>query len=658
MDINGKTSKELFKTAYNMHAQGQVSGAYQLYRQLLECEDINKVDLYYMYSIALYQLGYFDESLEYLEKVLQIKVDYPPALNQKGVVLQQLQRHDQAQICFGRAIQVQPEYIDAYLNLAKLHMSVSNTEGALKALGNVLKFQPEHFPVLASIAQIYQGKRAHEQAREYYARAIAVEPENVGVLFQQGLVLKALGMYEDAIICLKKALSLQPGEIEIPLQLADVFFKNQQMESAREVLKKLYEMHPHNPRSINAYVAFLIDAKEGFPQAFTILDQLLKNNPRDLNALNMLGLYYMANHEFKKAKEAYEKVLQSDSSQLGTWINLGNLYKREGKLVESEKCYQSALELNPEHPNTQWALSLVLLHLGRYKEGWRYFSARYREGNTHFGHLYRKFDLPFYTGKEDISDKALLLYVEQGYGDAIQFFRFLPLIAKECKCIYFLVHEVLFTLFEENVSSANVIFLNSSVDMDSIEVDYQVPVMDLAKIFDLEMTSVPFAEGYIRKSDHLCEASMKKRIGIVWKSTSISRTSGERSLSLRQFLSLFEDRDDLSIHSFQKELSGEETSLMQQKGIEELGTTFHDFMDTAKAMSCMDLVITVDTAVAHLCAAMGKETWILVATESDWRWGLEGDTTPWYATAKLYRQVKFGQWDSVLERLRKDLEEY
>jgi hypothetical protein len=312
--------------------------------------------------------------------------------------------------------------------------------------------------------------------------------------------------------------------------------------------------------------------------------------------------------------------------------------------------YNKAIALKPDYADACWNQSLCLLLLGRFEQGWRQHEWRKRRNEPV---ATRSFPQPLWLGEEDIAGKTLFIWWEQGFGDTIQFCRYAKLAETRGAKVIMSVQQPLRRLLMQISPTIQII------DQDEVptDFDYHCPLLSLPLAFGTTLATIPAPQQYLKAEEELRAAwaarlppKTKPRIGLVWSGRKDHKNDHNRSMELQQFLPILSaDADSICL---QNEIRDKDLAVLRQSGrIAYFGEELRDFSDTAALLDLMDLVITVDTSVAHLAGAMGKPVWILLPYSPDWRWLLDRDDSPWYPSARLFRQQQLGNWAAVIDRV-------
>jgi Flp pilus assembly protein TadD len=387
--------------------------------------------------------------------------------------------------------------------------------------------------------------------------------------------------------------------------------------------------------------------------------------PDCAEAYNNLGVLAGEREDYAEARRFYEKALTLRPRYAEAVYNLGIALAAMGKYQKAVHRYEQTLVLNPNHPRARFNLSLTRLLLGDLPGGWKEWESRWL--TPQLAPALRKFPQPAWNG-EALSGKRILLYAEQGLGDTLQFIRYVPMVAAKGASIVLEVQTPLLPLFRplldswtkgDNHAVETGIILAAGDELPSF--DTHCSLMSLPAIFNTTLSTIPSVAGFLQ-----CERTFVRdkapglRVGIVWAGSPTHKRDRTRSLPLAVLRPLL-DLPDIQWVSLQK---GPPSAQLRESGaddaaflrIEDATAEFHDYADTAAAINGLDLVITVDTSVAHLAGAMGKPVWVLLPKQlPDWRWLLERKDSPWYKSARLFRQKTAGDWAGVVVTLREEL---
>src|SRR5215470_14888685 len=578
----------LFAEGLALHQAGRLSAAEKIYCQILQSQP-DHFDSLHLRGVIFHQRGNHAEAVSQIDFALRSNPDHIYALNNRGVILHDLKRFDEALASYDRAIAVRPDYAEA----------LSNRGNTLQALQRL------------------------EEALASYDRALTVRPDYAEALSNRGNTLQALQRFEEALASCDYALTFRQDHVE-----ALVYRGN-----ALHMLKRLEE-------------------------ALASYDRAVAIRPEHAEALSNRGLTLHELNRFEEALASYDRALTVRPDYAEALSNRGITLVGLQRLQEALTSYDRAVDLKPDYAEAHFNRSLALLLQGNYADGWEEYEWRWKGGAK--GARLRRFDCPQWRG-EDLVGKAIFLYDEQGYGDAIQFLRYVPLVALRGGRVILEVSQALLRLVERLDGAAQVFASGGTVP----SVDFYCPLLSLPVAFSTTIANIPSGVPYLAADSAEVAAWSRRlvdlegvRVGLVWAGSSrpglpeADRIDRRRSITLRHFAKLADVRG-VSFVSLQKGQPRSQTlspppGLLVHDWTDEL----HDFGDTAALIECLDLVISVDTSVVHLAAALGKPVWLLNRFDTCWRWLLGRDDSPWYPTLRQFRQPKPGDWDSVVMDVR------
>ncbi|WP_373535648.1 TIGR03032 family protein [Microcoleus sp.] len=375
----------------------------------------------------------------------------------------------------------------------------------------------------------------------------------------------------------------------------------------------------------------------------------LELQPGYLMARYNLGLVYLEQEQWKEAIIELEQVIATDPNHAESYNNLGVISQHEHRLNQAIEYYQKAIEIRYQFPDPHFYLGMALLQMGEYTQGFAESEWRWQTNN------FTPFicPQPLWDGS-DLSGKTILIHTEQGSGDAIQFIRYIPLVAeRKCRIILVCIPDLM-PLF------ATIPQINKMIpagDIATSEFDVYAPLMSLPHILGTTLDTIPAQIPYLAVPDknsafpilHLSQSN-KLKVGIVWCGSPTHKNDRNRSSQLDDFAPILRI-ENIDFFSLQKVTKPTDVAKLQEFNVCDLSYYLRDYGDTARAIAQLDLVITVDTSVAHLAGALGKPVWTLLCYSPDWRWMLERNDSPWYPTMRLFRQSKPRDWVEVFNRV-------
>jgi tetratricopeptide (TPR) repeat protein len=391
--------------------------------------------------------------------------------------------------------------------------------------------------------------------------------------------------------------------------------------------------------------------------AENVFRRALVADPQQPRYFYKLGVVLAKQERFPEAAEALMNALRLNQAFTPAYTNLGFCLNELGHIASAREAFRIAETLDPDDPIPVLNGGIAALALGDYTAGWEQFEARWNL--PAYAKFRRDYRAPLWQGG-DINGKTLFLYAEQGFGDALQMARYVPLVAARGARVVLEVFPALVRLFASLPGVAQILPQGETPPA----FDLHCPLMSLPRAFGTEITSVPAAIPYLaadpRRIDYWrtrLPQGKRLNVGLVWAGRASHENDRNRSLPLRKFENLWR-RADIGWVGLQRPLPAADTETVAALGLLNLGEQFTDFAETAAAIMALDLVISVDTAVAHLAGALGKPVWLLLPFYPDWRWLMGREDSPWYPSARLFRQAQHKAWDPVLERVNAALNEF
>jgi tetratricopeptide (TPR) repeat protein len=502
--------------------------------------------------------------------------------------------------------------------------------------------------------------RAHEQAdfekaQRLYDAVLRYQFDNFDALHGLGQIHYRCGRFDTALALIQTALKADIDRADGFASLGLVFHALARFKEALASYDAGLRIEPDSTELLNRRgVALLELGRPG--EALEAFDRVLAADSCHFDALGNRGNALLKLNRPTEAVAAYDMALRIAPENAQLLTNRAVALRRLDRPHEALMSASRALVNSPDFAHARFVESVARLTLGDFAAGWRGYESRWKVGLL--ASQRRTFTAPLWLGKEPLDGKTILLHAEQGSGDTIQFVRYAPLLAaRGAKKVVLEVQRELARLLSSIPGVAAVIVRGDKLP----NFDCHCPLLSLPLAFGTELASIPLGIPYIRPAEadiaawRLRLPQRRPLVGIVWSGGRFHDNDINRSMRLATLAPLLE-LPDVSFVSLQHDVREEHAaSLRTCTNVVQLGNQFRDFADTAAVIALLDAVISVDTAVAHLAGAMGKPLFLLLPFAADFRWLREREDSPWYPTARLLRQPKFGDWDSVVAALRHEL---
>jgi Flp pilus assembly protein TadD len=489
----------------------------------------------------------------------------------------------------------------------------------------LLRQAPDDVGTLCLLAKIAVDARQIAAGMKWARHAVSVDPRSAEARYVTGRLFEAEGQLPEAEAAYREALGLAPDDARMHNNLGCVLHMQGRLDAALASYRRALELDPAQPEAGQNYASIV----------------------RDEGAL-------------EQAVAGYLRQTESNPNDAAALTNLANTYRELGRYAEALDAYERAIRVDPDHAEAHFSRSFVLLIRGDYDAGWKEYEWRWRI-NTYNAPL-RRFARPMWDGGS-VADGPVLLHAEQGFGDTLQFVRYAALVARRCPSVVLECQPELKSLLATVKGVGSVVAQGEILPRFSA----QVPLMSLPSLFGTTLDNLPWQGPYVHADPARVEAwrplvsaePSRLKVGLVWAGRPQQWDDRKRSITLAMLAPLAQV-GDLAFFSLQKG-EGAAQAAAPPAGMRLLDLTdrIQDFSDTAALIAHLDLVVTIDTSVAHLAGAMGVPVWVLVAHAPDWRYHLERGDNPWYPTMRLFRQDRDGDWSEPIGRIAvalKDLE--
>lgn len=542
-------------------------------------------------ALAQYEAGRFAEVEPLSLKVLAVDAHHADALYVLGMAAFKTGRFELAVRMIGRAIAVNDRQPFFHANLGNALQAQGKTDEAVVSLERALAINPNHVEACFNLGNIYFVQKKYDEAAACFKRAVGARPEYADAWCNLGNVLKTQRKLDESVDSYEHALALLPDHPDLYCNLGDALHLRGNLEEAVTCFKRTMALNPDHSKACNC---------------------------------------------------------------------LGNAYFDKGMLKESVAHCARAVELSPEFYDAQMNVSLLQLLQGEYLSGWRNYEVRWKVYPA------RQVDRPLWQGAAApdgpaspaarIQGRRILLHTEQGLGDSIQFLRYVPLVHAAGGTVVLDVPPRLRRLAAQLPGVAALVTTGDPLP----PFDCHCPLMSLPQAFATTLDTIPARVPYLAAPAEALQAAATlpwhegvMRIGLTWTGNPSHPKNWSRTIPLALLEPLFKLD---GAHFFSLQMGPAVAELAAAKAdITDLAPVTGDMADTAAQMAHLDLILTVDTSIAHLAGALGKPTWLLLPALPDWRWLLDREDSPWYPTVRLFRQPKAGDWQSVVETLQRAL---
>jgi tetratricopeptide (TPR) repeat protein len=553
-------------------------------------------------------------------------------------------------------LRLRPDWPDGHYELGLSLAALGQSDRALRAYRQVLALAPDHAEALVNLGVTLAQRGQMVEAEHHLRRAAEVRPDFARAHHNLGIALAQQGRGDEAITSIRRAIATDPSYAEAHATLGNLLADLGRRDEAVAAYREAIRLRPGYPEALSD-LGWALTQMGRCAEAVVLLRQATHLRPSFVDAHNNLGLALADLGCHDEAMACYEEALRLDPHHAPALANLGSACRETGRLEEAIAWYEHALRLEPNSPSTHWNLGLACLHRGDFERGWQEYEWRWRKPRAGL----RPFREPCWDGGP-LAGRTFLLWCEQGLGDVLQFVRYAPLLKARGARVVLECPGLLVPLLRTLPGVDQ--FVAEGEPLPPFDV--HVPLLSLPQRLGTTLATVPAEVPYLSADAALVarwrprlEAASGFRVGICWQGNPHHKWDRHRSVPLHRFLPLAEIQGVRLV------------SLQHGPGVEQLRAacgriavldlseardrSAGAFQDDAAMIAGLDLVITVDTAIAHLAGALGAPVWVALAKVVDWRWLHERDDSPWYPTMRLFRQRRLGDWEPVFERMAEAL---
>ena len=593
--------------------------AISLYKEILS---INAADLdaHFFLGNSLSSLRQFDEAIQSYDSALKVEPSSAACYINRGIAMHQLGRYLDAIGSYNAALAINPEDSLAYNNRGNSQNEMGQLVEAIASYDQAARINPNYAMAFYNRGVVFDKMQDRAAAVISFASAIQIDQSLTQAYFMKANALSALGKYDQAIPAFEKALSLDASMGGAWNNLGIAFHNQQRYQDA----VKSYEM------------------------AITL-------NAQDAIAWSNLGNTQNAMMQKEQALDSYTKAIEIQPNFIDAIVNRSIVLQSLGKYEDALSGYSKVLELSPNHVESLWNQGLSRLTLGNYEQGWLGYEQRWLRVKP--SSPLRNFQQNLWLGSEPIKGKTILLHAEQGLGDSIQFARYIKAVSSLGATVVVEVQKALLNIFKDLAGIDVLIAAGDPIPQFDLHCPFMTLPLALSSHFGFSINGAKYLNADPERVDYWKQRlgiTKKLRVGLVWSGNINHGHDEKRSVTLKEILSYLPS--DIEYISLQKEIrEGDRSVLLENPQILHFEEELRDFSDTAALCALMDVIISVDTSPAHLAGALGCPLWLALSVGPDWRWGLEGERTDWYDSARLYRQSQLGDWGDVFKRIGSDL---
>lgn len=601
-------------------------------------------------ALACHQSGKLAEAESYYRQVLRLYPDQADANNLLGVLLFQTNRTKEGLQYLGRAIELKPQESMFFYNYGVALRAVGDQANAIRMLSTSVQLKPDHMDAISQLAEIYQKTNEWDKAIAMLEKASSLHPLDVKLLRRLGDLLHHVKRYQEAVVVLRKALGIAHDDPYMHHQLGLCLQATGDHDGAIACYSKCLEIKADIAPAHNNLAILYADRSDNEKAIQHYLKALEINGGLFQTKCNLGGLYRKTGR-LDESIRWLESAVEQKPDCGEAWCNLGNSLGDLGKMDRAMECYRIAILNQPDYAQARLNRAIGLLRAEKFEEGWVEYEWRYKLKEC----PKRSFSKPRWDGR-DLKGRTLFVHAEQGLGDTLQMIRYVKSLHDQGEHIVLECQKALVPLLTANGVAKEVVGLGNKLP----DFDLHIPLMSLPSLLFREMGFAGEPNPYLMADSTRVEkwkAEVQKlaglKIGIFWQGNPDFKQDTLRSIPLKSFQPLMQIKA-ATIVSLQKGFGSEQIKELPEGSLtqfEDMDSEGGAFMDSSAILPFLGLLVTSDSAIAHLAGAMGIRTYLLLPTNADWRWFTEGSECPWYPNTTLVRKKSGESWEDTIQRV-------
>ena len=682
--------QRLFADGLAFHRQDRLEHAMAAYEQVLKLMPGHVGALHHV-GIVAFQFGNYHIAAGFLRSAIGIDPALPAVHCDLGNAYKELGKNDDALHAYGCALALDANHLDAGFNRAITLHEMQRYEEALEAYAQIIACHGEDAALLNNIGMIQYSQAHHEQALASFDQALAIDARYLDAHANRCQVLEAIERFDTAMAGYTQMIEIAPHVCEGYFKRALLQMRLGRPEQAMADAEEALRVAPSNPEG-HRIRGMALHAQHRFAAAVDSFNAAVKLNTADAAVYDQRGLALTAQRQFTLALASHERAIELDNNMVAAHLHRAAVLRELGRLESAAQGYSRALELDadsaeawtgraivlamlghddealdayrhalaldPDYAPAYWNRSHLYLRNGQFEQGWNDFEWRVKANNL--SAQTRASAAPRWQGTESLEGKTILLYAEHNVADTLHTCRYVGLVAARGATVILEAPQELAPLLTKLKGVSQLVITGEPLPA----CDFECPLPSLPFVFDTTLGSIPSIPRYLASDPdkvahwaNVLGERTKPRIGIVWGAPAADAGSAQRSIRLADFGRLFGANCQFVV--LQTEVNAIDRAVLgMKKNVFQPGAAVADYGDIAALCEIMDVIVTIDGAIAHLAGALGKPTWVLLPTvAADWRWLRERADNPWYPSATLYRQPHNDDWSAVLDTVLTDLRE-
>jgi tetratricopeptide (TPR) repeat protein len=647
------TLQQALETASAEHRAGRLDSAQRIYEQILQYQPTH-LDTLVAAARLNHQLGRVEHAIEYMRRAVAVAPDRTDILANLGMLQAMTERFDEALPTLRRALALNPKLPEVHNNLGNVLRQKGDLPGAIAAYQTALHHAPNYVDAQVNLGIALVSANDPQAAIPVLQRAAGMAPENIDVRVNLGEALRREGRNAEAIPLFQAAMAKRPNEAEIPALLGQALIGVGDVRGAIEAYQRAVSLNPNHAEALS-YMSVAYAIANDLDAAYQAAGRAVQIKPTSGEVQNNWGHILQKLGRADEAIAAYRESLKLTPHYPEPQNNIASTLWDTGKFEEALAEMHKASAMSPGHAAIDANLGMMMLTLGDFENGWRVYEARLE---VIPGVLDKQTAKPRWDGS-DPAGKTIVLESEQGFGDSIQFARYVPMLAARGARVIVQCQPHLKRLLQTVAGVGQIVLADEPLP----QFDAYARMLSLPGLFNTDLATIPASVPYV-SADPLRVVEFRERlaaeppgfkVGIAWAGNPVHGNDRDRSIAM-QALAPLALVPGIRFFSLQKGEASRQAQLpLGDATVIDWTNDLTDFADTAALVQNLDLVISIDSAVAHLAGALAAKTWVLVQYVPDWRWLLNRTDSPWYPTMRLFRQSIKGSWNEPIAQMAEGL---
>lgn len=666
VDLPSSSSKldEKLREAVIFHRKNRLAQAERMCDQILAI-DSQHASAIHLLGLIAFKKNQPQKAMELIQRAIELDEAHPLFYRSLADILQQLGQLQESINAYQQLLSIVPNDHSAWNDIGHLFKLQGEIDEAYRHFQKSIVILP-NFPAFYNLGLLLQEQGQMEESVACYKKSIAINPNFAQAYNNLGNVFQGIGQYDEACSHYQKAIQINPEYFEAEANLGMVCMKMEKLNQAIEHFQRALRLNPGSPETYNN-LGLLLQKQGDIEKATFYFRRALTMDADFPEAYTNLGNILLEEGKTDKAIALYNKAIGIDPDHLEAFLNLGGAQHCQGDVKWAVQSYQRALSIDSNHVEAHSSYSMTLLTIGRFFEGWKHHEWRWEKAEFESENK-RIFPQPLWDGSS-LTDRSILVWLEQGIGDQIMFASLLPKLQQQACQVLVETGKRLVPIFQRSYTGID--FIPAQDPTDSLllntSIDFQCPIASLPQWLLPDEESFPKYQAYLKACPQTTKVLREKYkkisggkllIGVSWKSTNESMGKS-KSTSLENWELVLSQKDFFFISLQYGDVKQEIEEFTQRTGVQiyydEDIDSLESLDDFAAQVTALDLIISTSNTTVHMAGALGKPVWTLLNYVPSWRWMIDRTDSPWYPSMVLFRQKCIGDWDSVFQSVYQSL---